>query len=233
MSPVGHRRTRWMNVSDLDTHRSNKREAFDGMRAYHQSELSQKNDCIEILKAILTVSLLAYGGLLAIVHGRQLDITSGEPGLSSSSPSPASRSLGRYCRATNAKIEQDNARYRKYQDEYKLERQALKLGRRSLECAVCVGVVRGRRQESNRLSPLEGHPSSLRPPHRRSSGGSPSCSPTGSPADPNRLRTRSSVTASGLPQPVPPPPNAAHVQRQPPQRRRFTPALRRHAQDLE
>ena len=95
MSPVGHRRTLWMNVSDLDTHRSNKREAFDGMRAYHQGELSQKNDCIEILKAILTVSLLAYGGLLAIVHGRQLDMTSGEPWLSSSSPSPASRSLGR------------------------------------------------------------------------------------------------------------------------------------------
>ena len=29
--------------------------------------------------------------------------------------------------ATNAKNEQDNARYRKYQDEYKLERLALKL----------------------------------------------------------------------------------------------------------
>jgi hypothetical protein len=115
-----------VNVSDIDTHRANKREAFDGMRAYHQSELSHKKDCIDILKAILTTMLVAFGGILAVVHSKQLDFDLAR-----------SASLLLLCFvalsvagtvwATNTKISQDNARYRRYQSEYRLERLALKL----------------------------------------------------------------------------------------------------------
>ncbi|MGV6818648.1 MAG: hypothetical protein ACWA44_15440 [Thiotrichales bacterium] len=38
---------------DLDSLRENKREMFDGMRAYHQSEISHSNHAITMLLALL------------------------------------------------------------------------------------------------------------------------------------------------------------------------------------
>ena len=50
--------------SSLESH---KREAFDAMRAYHESELSHKSDAIETLKTFLTTIIVVFGGILASV----------------------------------------------------------------------------------------------------------------------------------------------------------------------
>ena len=54
-------------------HKANMRQAFDGMRAYHNSEIAHKKDAIEILKTILTTTVLVYGGLVGLVVSRQID----------------------------------------------------------------------------------------------------------------------------------------------------------------
>jgi Ca2+/Na+ antiporter len=48
-------------------HEQNKREAFDGMRAYHQSEIAHKGHTVEVIKTLLTVVVSAYGGLIALL----------------------------------------------------------------------------------------------------------------------------------------------------------------------
>ena len=49
------------------THEANKREAFDGMRAYHQSEIAHKKDAIDIIKAILATTVVIFIGLVSAV----------------------------------------------------------------------------------------------------------------------------------------------------------------------
>ncbi|MCW8092123.1 hypothetical protein [Alteromonas sp. ASW11-130] len=107
-------------------HEANKREAFDGMRAYHQSEIAHKKDAVDILKAILTTTIVLYGGVLSVVISGNIDnsyaIYTGWTlvvliGLS----------VALVVGVTNRKIDEDNKRYRKYRDEYVLERKLLGL----------------------------------------------------------------------------------------------------------
>src|SRR5690606_39857689 len=57
----------------IETHQQNKREAFDGMRAYHQSEILHKGHAIEVLKTILTAILTIYVGLAASAVSGQIE----------------------------------------------------------------------------------------------------------------------------------------------------------------
>ncbi|MGF1640772.1 MAG: hypothetical protein ACFCUO_07465 [Rhodospirillales bacterium] len=115
-----------MQVTDKDAHRQHKREAFDGMRAYHQSEISHKKDAIDILKAVLTSILVVYGGIVGALITKQIEyrlaisisviilifILAIVIGLVYS---------------TNEKIDQDNKRYRSFRKEYINEIKALNL----------------------------------------------------------------------------------------------------------
>lgn len=55
-----------MCESARSTHELNKREMFDGMRAYHQSELSHKSDALGLLSRILALSAAVFGVLIGI-----------------------------------------------------------------------------------------------------------------------------------------------------------------------
>jgi hypothetical protein len=115
-----------MTLASEDIHKLNKREAFDGMRAYHQSEIFHKKDCIDILKSILTSTLAVYGSIIGLAYSEKIQYN---------------QALSTACIilfftmtavfgvvwSTNKKIDQDNMRYGKYRDEYKLERLMLRL----------------------------------------------------------------------------------------------------------
>ncbi len=102
-------------------HEQNKREAFDGMRAYHQSEISHKKDAIDILKTYLTTVVIIYAGLVAGITGKIIDnnyiVLLGWA---------VALLNGIACwaiiRSTNFKIDKDNRKYNQYRDEYIVER---------------------------------------------------------------------------------------------------------------
>ena len=107
-------------------HEQNKREAFDAMRAYHNSELSHKKDAIDILKTILTSSVLIYAGLVASLDNRiandQSMITLGWAlGLI------IAISTISITWTTILKIKEDNKRYRQFKAEYIRERELIGL----------------------------------------------------------------------------------------------------------
>jgi hypothetical protein len=108
------------------THEMNKREAFDGMRAYHQSELSHKKDAIEILKTILTSCILVFTGLLASVYTGLAKV---EYVVYLSIAISIITGIAAFLivHTTNKKIDQDNKRYRRYLEEYVAERHILAL----------------------------------------------------------------------------------------------------------
>lgn len=108
------------------THELNKKEAFDGMRAYHQSELSHKKDAIEILKTLLTSCILIFTGLLASVYAG-LAKTEYILYLAIAITGITGLACFLIVWTTNRKIEQDNGRYRKYLAEYVVERDILAL----------------------------------------------------------------------------------------------------------
>ena len=107
-------------------HEQNKREAFDGMRAYHQSEISHKKDAIDILKTYLTTIVIIYAGLVAGISGKIIDntyiILLGWA---------VALLNGLACwlivRTTNFKIDSDNRKYKQYRDEYVVERSIIGL----------------------------------------------------------------------------------------------------------
>ena len=45
---------------------------FDGMRAYHQSEIAHKKDAIDILKSILTTTILIDGALISTIISKNV-----------------------------------------------------------------------------------------------------------------------------------------------------------------
>lgn len=107
-------------------HEANKREAFDGMRAYHQSEIAHKKDAVDILKAILTTTIILYGGVLSVAISGKIGVLYAiYTGWTLAVLIGLSVSL--VVGVTNRKIDEDNKRYRKYRDEYVLERKLLGL----------------------------------------------------------------------------------------------------------
>ncbi|MDM8159161.1 hypothetical protein QUH73_04935 [Labilibaculum sp. K2S] len=112
----------------FEKHMRNKREAFDGMRAYHLSEIEHKKDAVEMIKTILTVTILVYGGMLGMIISGKVPLAFF---------SSLCLALLLFCTVcfisykivsvTNLKISKDNARYRKYAEEYVKERDILEL----------------------------------------------------------------------------------------------------------
>jgi Ca2+/Na+ antiporter len=105
-------------------HEQNKREAFDGMRAYHQSEIAHKGHTVEVIKTLLTVVVSAYGGLVALILGGKVSRCNGV----------AAAAVFFVCvaivvfyvvRETNKKIDKDHDSYENHRSEYLAERRLL------------------------------------------------------------------------------------------------------------
>ncbi len=110
----------------IETHQQNKREAFDGMRAYHQSEILHKGHAIEVLKTILTAILTIYVGLAASAVSGQIEkkVIIGTAIIVFIATSVCAILI---VWATNRKIDHDNARYEAFREEYRAERRILGL----------------------------------------------------------------------------------------------------------
>lgn len=141
-------------------HEQNKREAFDGMRAYHQSEIAHKKDAIDILKTILTSSLSLFTGLLATVFVAKIDTTY-ILYVSWIVTALVGVAAWNIVHSTNRKIDQDHARYQKYAQEYTLERRIIgleddleKQGHTSAWVAVTQGGKSGYHHTKNILTGL-------------------------------------------------------------------------------
>lgn len=114
------------SMANQGVHEANKREAFDGMRAYHQSEIAHKKDAIEILKAVLATTVIIYGGLLsAVMTVKIYPDTALYAAIAIAAMVGIASSL--IVGITNRKIDEDNKRYRKYREEYVLERRLIGL----------------------------------------------------------------------------------------------------------
>ena len=116
-----------LNAS-ISTHESNKKEAFEGMRAYHRSEIDHKKDAISIFQTLIASVLVLYAGLISAIYSGNINdhqwlvISVGWfIFLILATSSTALTYL------TNKKINRDNTRYEKFRYEYALERKALKL----------------------------------------------------------------------------------------------------------
>lgn len=113
--------------ADLRVHEANKAEAFQGMRAYHTSELNHKKDAISIFQTLITSVAIIYTGLIAGVYNNVIDDLT---------PITilgwvvfivlviCSCIITNY---SNKKISKDNARYNKYVAEYIWEREIIHL----------------------------------------------------------------------------------------------------------
>ena len=114
------------NLPRRHTHEANKREAYDGMRAYHQSELAHKKDAVDIIKTILTVIVIVYAGLAGSALTGKID---SNLAISASwiIAILVGIALSTIVFFTNKKIDEDNQRYRKYQSEYVKEREIIGL----------------------------------------------------------------------------------------------------------
>jgi len=134
-----------MNAAQRQTHENNKREAYDGMRAYHQSEIAHKGHAVEMLKAILSASILVYGGLFGLVLSQQitLNLIQMAAVLTILINSAIAYSIANI---TNIKIKNDNIRYCIYYFEYRKERELLGLDADLLEA--------GFKSESQRINEL-------------------------------------------------------------------------------
>ncbi len=109
-----------------EKHLQNKRECFDGMRAYHQSEIAHKKDTIEILKSILTTIVLVYGAIIGAIITKSIESVALVV-VSFFTLILIAISVLSITYVTNNKIDKDNARYRKYEEEYVIERQIIGL----------------------------------------------------------------------------------------------------------
>ncbi len=105
-------------------HLENKREAFDGMRAYHTSEIAHKQDAITIFKTILTTTVVIYGGLISTYISTQF--SSSIANLMAAIAFLLILILSSITVITTSrKIDRDHDRYEEYKSEYMIERQIL------------------------------------------------------------------------------------------------------------
>ncbi len=102
-----------MDAAMRTTLDANKREMFDGMRAYHQSELAHKADAISMLKTILT-------GVGAVFAGVVVPSTTVPNAAWIAFLTAVAASAGTYLvvAGTNAKIDADHQRYADFGKEY-------------------------------------------------------------------------------------------------------------------
>jgi uncharacterized membrane protein YeiB len=103
---------------------ANKKEAFDGMRAYHQSEIAHKKDAIDLLKQILVSGALIYTGLIAALFTNKVP-KEAIVALSYVLTLIVGLAVFHIVVPTNKKIEQDHKRYIKYAQEYIITRQIM------------------------------------------------------------------------------------------------------------
>lgn len=111
---------------NIHIHLENKREAFDAMRAYHQSEIEHKYHTVEILRSILSASIFVYGGLFGLLLKDNINIDLVQfAGLAT----VAINSFIAFSivRITNIKIREDNLQYCLHYFEYRKERELLGL----------------------------------------------------------------------------------------------------------
>jgi hypothetical protein len=107
-------------------HEQNKREAFDAMRAYHQSEIAHKAHTVEVIKTLLTVVVGAYGGLIALILKAELAPSYAQATAALLLLGVSGTVLYVVCK-TNEKIEADHQAYEAHRAEYLAERQLLKI----------------------------------------------------------------------------------------------------------
>jgi hypothetical protein len=95
------------------------REAFDAMRAYHASELSQKRDAVAFFKTVLDVSVASYAGIIGVLLTPGLLV---EKSLAIRVTWITVLVIAMICwivaRSHNRKIYHDNLIYRNYGAEY-------------------------------------------------------------------------------------------------------------------
>jgi hypothetical protein len=92
---------------------ANKREMFDGMRAYHQSEIEHKRDAIEVLKALLAGAGAVYAAI--IIPSNKIPYAGWLAAGISAAITFATISI---VRSTNAKIARGHLVYQSFGDEY-------------------------------------------------------------------------------------------------------------------
>lgn len=113
-------------ITDQSVHEANKREAFDARRAYHNSEIAHKKDAVEILKTVLTIIILVYGGLIGLVFSDKIDVCLARH-ISLALLIFISLSVYIIVMITNKKIDKDHQRYKDYTEEHFFERKFLKI----------------------------------------------------------------------------------------------------------
>jgi len=114
--------------NNRSTYEQNKRELFDGMRAYHSSEHQHKRDAINFLKTILTVSVGAQAALLGAVYTPELTVAHVEI-LALGIVFVTAVALFITCYFTNKKIEADHAVYAVFGEEYERFTKLLEIDR--------------------------------------------------------------------------------------------------------
>lgn len=94
-----------------------KQEAFQGMRAYHASEIQHKQDAIAIMKAALTSVITVDGAMLAALATQKV-----HPSVTILGTLlvllAACLALSELSEITNNKIAKDHRRYEDYRDDY-------------------------------------------------------------------------------------------------------------------
>ncbi len=105
-------------------HEQNKREAFDGMRAYHTSEIEHKGHTVEVIKTLLTVVVSAYGGLIALILNNKASRCQGV-GAAIVLLMFVAVVVFIVLHYTNKKIDSDHNSYENHRSEYIAERKLL------------------------------------------------------------------------------------------------------------
>jgi hypothetical protein len=96
------------------------------MRSYHDSEIAHKKDAVDILKSILTASILVYGGLFGLLLKENISVTIVQlAGLATIAVN--SFIAFSVVKKTNEKIRKDNIQYCLHFFEYRKEREILNL----------------------------------------------------------------------------------------------------------
>jgi|ERR1700761_5114687 len=114
-------------IASINAHEANKKEAFEGMRAYHCSEIDHKKDAISIFQTLITSIIVIFTGLIAGIYNQQ-DINSSDVcwlAITISLIVAVCSTTITYL--TNKKITKDNNRYNIYVLEYISEREIIGL----------------------------------------------------------------------------------------------------------
>lgn len=109
------------------SHLAHKRESFDGMRAYHMSEIHHKQDAVKFLGGLVASAFATYGGILVLVSGGHMQgwaalVLSVLVGVA------IAYLAGSVVSVTNKKFISDNSRYEDFRRDYIAEWKILGIG---------------------------------------------------------------------------------------------------------